>query len=539
MSIAAPSPQTPPAYEPRRRGRGEAPALAVHNLTKRFGPVTALSDAHLEVFSGEIHAVLGENGAGKSTLVKLVYGYYRPDSGTMLMHGEPRQVDSPGEGRRAGIGMVFQNFTLVPAFTVIENIALAEPERGPRLKRSELRARILELSEQYGLAVDPDARVRDLSVGERQRVEILKVLSISPQVLILDEPTSVLTPAEVQGLLEVLRRLRDDGFALILISHKLQEVFACADWVTVLRGGTVAGSGPTSDLDHDAVVRLMLGERAELAAELQVEPHEPGALAIELEGVTLRSADGRLPLDGVSLEVHEGEITGIAAVAGNGQAELANAILGVAELEAGAVRLGGRDYTHASTADRLQQGLVAVIPEDPLEQGTVPSMSVADNLLLTTRRIPGKGRFFLRSQQLRDEAEALATAAPFEMPAPQRELAGLSGGNVQRVLTARELTEHARQIVAYYPSRGLDIASARSVQRLLVAARDRGSAVLLVSEDLDELLALADRVLVMRSGQIVGGFDRGATDPIRIGGLMTGATGADDEVEAAPDELPS
>ena len=523
-------------YEPRRRGRGEAPALAVHGLTKRFGEIAALSDADLEVFSGEIHAVLGENGAGKSTLMKLVYGYYRADAGSLLLDGVPRQIESPRDARRSGIGMVFQNFTLVPAFTVLENIALAGPERGPRLNRGALRDRIQALGDQYGLSVDPDARVRDLSVGERQRVEILKVLSISPEVLILDEPTSVLTPAEVQGLLDVLRRLRDDGYALILISHKLQEVFACADWVTVLRGGRVAGSGPPSDLDHDAVVRLMLGERAAQAAEIEVEPREHGAALIELDDVTVRSADGRLPLDGVSLAVHEGEITGIAAVAGNGQAELANAILGVAELEGGAIRLGGRDYTHASTADRLQQGLVAVIPEDPLEQGAVPSMSVGDNLLLTTRRIPGKGRFFLRSKRLRQEAEALAAAAPFEMPAPQRELAGLSGGNVQRVLTARELTEHARQIVAYYPSRGLDVASARSVQRLLVAARDRGSAVLLVSEDLDELLALSDRVLVMRSGQIVGGFDRGATDPIRIGGLMTGATGAGDETDDPPTE---
>ena len=341
MSLGTPPPGVPAAYEPRRRGRGKAPALAVHNLTKRFGNVTALADAHLEVFSGEIHAVLGENGAGKSTLVKLVYGYYRPDAGHTLMHGERRQIESPGEARRAGIGMVFQNFTLVPAFTVLENIALSEPERGPRLNRSALKAKILELSEQYGLSVDPDARVRDLSVDERQRVEILKVLSISPEVLILDEPTSVLTPAEVQGLIEVLRRLRDDGYALILISHKLQEVFACADWVTVLRGGSVADSGPPSDLDQDAVVRLMLGERAEQAAELQVEPREHGAAVIELDDVTVRSADGRLPLDGVSLAVHEGEITGIAAVAGNGQAELANAILGVAELEGGASASGG------------------------------------------------------------------------------------------------------------------------------------------------------------------------------------------------------
>ena len=524
MSLAA-APAS--AFSPRRRGRGEAPALAVHGFTKRFGEITALDDAHLEVFSGEIHAVLGENGAGKSTLVKLIYGYYRPDAGRLLLHGVPREVDSPRDARRLGIGMVFQNFTLVPAFTVLENIALAEPERGPRLDRGALRGRIRALSEQYGLAVDPDAYVRDLSVGERQRAEILKVLFNSPEVLILDEPTSVLTPAEVQGLLDVLRRLRDDGYAVILISHKLQEVFACADWVTVFRGGRFAGHGPAEDFDHESVVRLMLGERAAQAAELAVEPREHGPALIELADVTVHGPDDRVSLDGVSFEVHEGEIVGIAAVAGNGQAELANAILGVSSLEAGAVRLGGRDYTAAPTSERLQQGLVAVIPEDPLAQGAVGSMSVADNLLLTTRPIPGKGRFFLRSRELRREAEAIAEAAPFEIPAPQREVAGLSGGNVQRVLTARELTEHASQVVAYYPSRGLDVASARAVQRLLVASRDRGAAVLLVSEDLDELISLADRLLVMRSGRVVGNFARGDADPIRIGGLMTDAVAAE------------
>lgn len=511
----------PQAVTPSAGDAASPAALSARALSKRFGDVLAADALDLDFYRGEVHAVLGENGAGKSTLVKMLYGYYQPDSGAIFMDGRRVSFASPADARRHGIGMVFQNFTLVPALTVLENIALVEESRSLPYNRRALRAKILSLAAAYGLVVDPDAYVRDLSVGERQRVEILKLLTSTASFIILDEPTSVLAPHEVASLLELLRSLRSGGYTVILITHKLREVFAVADRVTVLRRGRCVGSGPISAFDERTLVQLMLGERSDGIDFLDLPAGEPGDVGIELIDVTVRGRDGRTVLNNIGLQVRAGEIVGIAAVAGNGQAELADVLLGTADLLHGSVRLGGKDVTHWGTAARLRTGL-AVIPEDPLLQGAVSAMSVGENLVLTGGPVNGKRGLFLRPSRVAALAAARAARSPFPLPDMQRPLGTLSGGNAQRVIIARELREDCRYLVAYHPSRGLDVASTRAVQRMLAEARQRGCAVLLVSEDLEELQGLADRIVVIHHGQVAGSFQRNEFDALRIGHLMTG-----------------
>jgi simple sugar transport system ATP-binding protein len=500
------------------------PALSVRGLTKRFGDVLAADGLELDFYPGEVHAVLGENGAGKSTLMKMLYGYYRPDAGEVRLNGRAVQFESPSVARRHGIAMVFQNFTLVPALTVLENIALLDASRSLRLDRTALRAKIRSLGETYGLEVNPDAYVYDLSVGEQQRVEIVKLLSGDASVLIFDEPTSVLAPHEVDSLLGVLGRLRADGYTVILITHKMREVFGVADRITVLRRGRVVGGGPVGEFDEGSLVRLMLGDRADEIATDSFPPGQPGATGIALSNIAVRGADGRPALDGVSLEVRSGEVVGIAAVSGNGQAALADAILGIAPLLNGLVQLGDRDVTHWSTAARLRAGL-AVIPEDLFALGVVPTMTVRENLALTAGA-RGDGDLLLSPGRLARTAAALASESPFTLPDGGRVVGGLSGGNAQRVVIAREVRAGCRFLVAYHPTRGLDVASTRAVQAMIADARGRGCAVLLITEDLDEMQTLADRIAVIYHGRVAGEFRRDAFDAMRIGRLMTGASAA-------------
>jgi ABC-type uncharacterized transport system ATPase subunit len=502
-----------------------APSLSVRGLTKRFTDVLAADALDLDFYRGEVHAVLGENGAGKSTLMKMLYGYYHPTSGEILLDGRRVTFDSPAVARRHGIGMVFQNFTLVPALTALENIALMEPSRALRFDRAALKRRILALAATYGLEVNPDAYVRDLSVGERQRVEILKLLAGNATILILDEPTSVLAPHEVDGLLAVLARLRDDGYTVILITHKLREVFAVADRITVLRRGRVVGSGLAGGFDDHGLVQMMVGEREGALAIVDLPPNELGPAILRLTGVTVRRDDGREALHDVSLEARAGEIVGVAAVSGNGQAELAEVALGAAQLTRGRVELDGADVTRRSTADRLRAGL-AVIPEDLFAMGVVGSMSVRENLMLGPAEFDGKGRFLLRPGRLARTAGRMAEESPFALPAGGRLAGTLSGGNAQRVVITRELRDGARCLIAYHPSRGLDVMSTRSVHRMLVEARRGSCAVLLISEDLDELQALSDRIVVLYHGRIAATFTRDAFDTVRIGHVMTGADAA-------------
>jgi general nucleoside transport system ATP-binding protein len=512
----------PAAMEPAsgHAARGTMPALAATGLRKRFAEILAADDIDVAAYPGEILAVLGENGAGKSTLMKMLYGYYHPDSGSIEIDGRPVRFHSPADARAHGIGMVFQNFTLIPALTVVENIALVQPGRGLRLDRGALSKRISELSARYGLEVEPNATVRDLSVGERQRAEILKVLASGARILIMDEPTSVLAPHEVASLLEIMRQLRDDGFTILLITHKMREVFDCADRVTVLRRGKVIGGGPIGGFTADSLLKMMLGDRQGQVAQVVSAPAAPRGPGMRIEGVTTGGADGRSSLHDVSIDVRAGQIVGVAAVAGNGQAGLADVFIGIGKLRSGSVYLGDKDVTHASPAKRLEAGL-CVISEDPVSHAAVGPMSVRENLMLTRARLDGKGHV-LRPRRLLSATRGMSDESPFTLPALDRVLETLSGGNVQRVVIARELRSHCKYLLAYYPSRGLDLASARAVQRALVDLRDRGAAVLLVSEDFDELEALSDEVVVMYHGAIAGRFGRGAIEPLAIGRLMTG-----------------
>ncbi|MBI2765389.1 MAG: ATP-binding cassette domain-containing protein [Chloroflexi bacterium] len=509
---------------PTLRPRGAAPALSARGLSKRFADVVAADNIDLDAYSGEILAILGENGAGKSTLMKMLYGYYHPDAGHLEVDGHAVRFHSPAGARASGIGMVFQNFTLIPALSVVENIALVQAGRGLRLDRRRLGRRISELSDRYQLEVRPNAIVRDLSVGERQRAEILKVLASDARILIMDEPTSVLAPHEVESLLGILRRLRDDGYAILLITHKMREVFACASQVTVLRRGRVIGGGPIGDFDADSLLRMMLGERQDQTAAVESPPAGPMGPGIRLEHVSTSGTDGRSALRDVSLSVPAGQIVGVAAVAGNGQSGLADVLIGIGKLKSGAVFLGGDNVTRASPARRLESGL-CVVSEDPVAFGAVGAMSVSENFMLTRAPVDGKGRI-LRTRRLLAAAARLASRSPFPMPALGRKLETLSGGNVQRVVIVRELQSHCRFLLAYYPSRGLDVASSRAVQQMLVDLRAQGAAILLVSEDFDELRALSDEVLVLYHGEVVGTFGRSAVDPMRVGQLMTGGRAA-------------
>ena len=496
------------------------PMLAARGLCKRFADVVAADGIDLDAYPGEILAILGENGAGKSTLMKMLYGYYHADAGHLEIDGLPVKFHSPADARAHGIGMVFQNFTLIPALSVVENIALVQPGRGIRLDRRRLGEMITDLSNRYGLEVRPNAVVRDLSVGERQRAEILKVLASGARILIMDEPTSVLAPHEVDSLLDILRHLRDDGYTILLITHKMREVFACADRVTVLRRGMVVGEGVINSFSRETLLRMMLGDRQNQTAPVVSQPAPAQGPGIELKNVTTRGTDGRNALHDVSIDVPAGQIVGLAAVAGNGQAGLADVLIGLAHLHAGSVTLGATDMTGASPARRLEAGL-CVISEDPVLHGAVGPMSVGENFWLTRAPIDGKGRI-LRPRRLMGATRDVMLGSPFPMPALDRALETLSGGNVQRVVIVRELQAHCRFLLAYYPSRGLDLASSRAVQQMLVDLRDAGAAILLVSEDFDELEALSDEVVVLHHGHVVGKFGRGSIDPMRVGHLMTG-----------------
>jgi len=506
--------------KPLEAGKAAVPVLSARGLRKRFGDVVAAAGIDLDAHRGEVLAILGENGAGKSTLMKMLYGYYHADAGHLEVDGEPVRFSSPADARDYGIGMVFQNFTLIPALTVVENIALVEPGRGLTFDRKGLAARITELSNRYGLEVRPNATVRDLSVGERQRAEILKVLASGARILIMDEPTSVLAPHEVDSLLAVLRHLRGDGYAILLITHKMREVFACADRVVVLRRGVVVGGGAISEFNEEGLLQMMLGERQAGTAPVASTPATAMGPGIRLEGVTADGADGRTALRDVTIDVPAGQIVGIAAVAGNGQAGLADVLIGIAGLESGKVFFAGRDMTKASPAKRLEAGL-CVVSEDPVAHAAVGPMSVGENFMLSRAPLDGRSRL-LRPRRLVNATRAIVAGSPFPMPALNRTLETLSGGNVQRVVIVRELRPHCRFLLAYYPSRGLDMASSRAVQQMLVDLRDAGAAILLVSEDFDELQALSDEVVVLFHGSVVGSFSRGAVDPMQIGRLMTG-----------------
>jgi ABC-type uncharacterized transport system ATPase subunit len=506
---------TEPAHSHVRR-----PLLEVLALTKHFGEVKANTDVSLEVWPGEVHAIVGENGAGKSTLLKMIYGVYHPDSGQLAVDGKEAVVASPADARRLGIGMVFQDLRLVPAITVAENIALAIPE-GLTLRLGRLSERIDEASRTFGLSVNASAKVAHLSIGERQRVEILKVLMTGARLVILDEPTSVLAPQEVEALFGVVDHLRRQGFGIVIVTHKLDEVRTIADKATVLRGGrTVLSNAVPGDYTDGELIEAMVGRSV---ADLRRSPSvtEPAAEvppALLIEDVDCTSDRGHLALKQVSLTVRPGELVGVAGVAGSGQRELCEVALGLRRPLRGTVRINGQEAR--TPAGALAAG-AASIPEDPVSDSVVGRLDVTQHMVLDGRPFPAR-RMGIDWRAVRRRTDERNEALGLRIAPKHRKVSELSGGNIQRVVLTRELSVDATLVVAAYPSRGLDIANVRRTQEILLERRDAGAGVLMVSEDLDELMSIADRIVVMHDGHISGEIPVGHYDRQAIGQLMIG-----------------
>jgi simple sugar transport system ATP-binding protein len=497
-----------------------APHLAVQGVTKTFPGIVANDQVALGVRAGEVHALLGENGAGKTTLMNILYGIYQPEAGEILVRGRPVRIRSPRDAIALGIGMVPQHFLLVRRHTVAENIALATPQEGFLFPARRVEQLIRDLGGRYGLAVDPHARIWELSAGEQQRVEILKTLIRGAEILILDEPTSVLTPQEAQSLFEVLRRMKQEGHAIIFITHKLDEVAAIADRVTVLRRGRVVGTLPISEADKGTLARMMVGRDVEF--NLRRAPRAPGAPILTVETLSAQTDRGTPALRGVSFIVHEGEILGVAGVAGNGQRELVESLTGLRPVTGGSARVQGRDIANRSAREILEAG-VAHIPEDRLRLGVVPAMSVAENLVLRRYRyVPFSRGPMLNLPAVGEFARETIAEYGIATPGPDAPVRQLSGGNIQRLILGRELWGAPKLVVAAHPTSGLDVSATAQIHTLLLHRRNDGAAILLVSEDLDEVLALSDRVAVLFRGEIVGIVPAQDASAERIGLLMMG-----------------
>jgi len=503
-----------------------AAAVELTGITKRFPGVVANRDVSLRVEAGTIHAIVGENGAGKSTLMNILYGMQRPDEGTIAVDGQPVALRRPSSAIKAGIGMVHQHFMLADNLTVLENVVLkAEPRLPVVLARAAARRRILELGRTYGLTVDPDTLVEDLGVGDRQRVEILKVLHRGARVLILDEPTAVLVPQEVDDLFANLRQLAAQGLTVIFISHKLDEVLALADTITVMRGGTTVATVAPSEVTARELANLMVGR--ELPSPETQESTVTDTVELSLRAVTVAGPGGRPALDTVDLDVRRGEIVGVAGVEGNGQTELIAAVMGLVDLEGGQVHLGGDDVTAWSTRRRRERG-VACVPEDRHRDGLLLDAPLWENAALGQQTRPpfARGRFVDRAGARRRTAEIIE-AYGVRTPGPDVRAGALSGGNQQKLITGRELTAGPAVLVAAHPTRGVDVGAQAAIWEELRRARAAGLAVLLISADLDELVGLSDTLVVLYGGRVVARLDPTSTTLDDLGGHMTGASPTD------------
>ncbi len=499
-----------------------ATVVELTGITKRFPGVLANDRISLAVEPGEIHALVGENGAGKSTLMKILYGLYQPDEGSISIRGRPATLDSPRRAIELGIGMVHQHFMLIPVFSVTENVILGmEPAHTGRLDLPQARTRIRALADQYGLTLDPDAEVGTLSVGEQQRVEIIKVLYRGAEVLILDEPTAVLTPQEVDDLFANLRRLRAEGKTIVFISHILEEVLAIADRITVLRRGRTVGTLAVRDATKAQIAELMVGRP--VLMDLPITPTAPGGLRLQVDGAVVPGARGRPAVRGVSFVVRGGEILGIAGIEGNGQTELVEALVGLRALSAGHVKIMDEDVSRSGVRAIRLLGL-AHIPEDRHRRGLVLPMEIWENLILGHHMRPVFGRGpVLDRPAISRFAEERAARFDVRTPTLHTPALALSGGNQQKVVVAREFGFDPKVLIAAQPTRGLDIGATEFVRRQILEARAGGMAVVLVSAMLEEILSLADRVAVMHAGRIVAEFPRGGATPREIGLYMTGA----------------
>ena len=507
--------------------------LEAMGIVKRFPGVLANDCVDFDVSSGEIHTLLGENGAGKSTLMKVLYGMYKPEAGRILVNGEEVHFHTPLHAIQRGIGMVHQHFMLVPTFTVAENIALGLPSsRRVVLDLDRVSKRLLEVAETYGLHVDPAAKVWQLSVGEQQRVEILKVLYRGASLLILDEPTAVLTPQEVDDLFVSLRRIVDEGHAIVFISHKLHEVLSLSHRVTVLRSGRVVGTVPTSEATKEGLARLMVGRDVLLCVDRPAV--EQGNVRLTLQGIAANGDSGLPALKGIDLEVRSGEILGLAGVSGNGQKELAEVIAGIRAPSAGRVRIDNADVTGCSPAELLGRGL-SYIPEERMTDGAVRDFSVEENLILKDHhRQPYSNGLFMNFKRIASETEQLIKDFDIRTPSRNTTLKSLSGGNIQKTILARELSRTPTVAVAAQPTRGLDVSATEYVHRRLIEQRAQGTATLLISEDLDEIRNLSDRIAVIYEGEIMGVARCEDVTTEEIGLMMAGIRPRESPEQPAP-----
>ncbi|MCZ2838533.1 ABC transporter ATP-binding protein [Modestobacter sp. VKM Ac-2985] len=508
-------------------------AVELRGITKRFPGVVANKDIELRVRRGEVHAIVGENGAGKSTLMKTLYGMHRPDEGQILLDGEPASFRSPADAIAAGIGMVHQHFMLADNFTVLENVVLgSEPTKGGRLDRAAARDRIREISDSYALGLDPDSLVEDLGVGDRQRVEIAKVLYRGATTLILDEPTAVLVPQEVDELFGNLAELKREGLTVIFISHKLDEVRKVADSITVIRRGTTVGTADPRTTSAKELAEMMVGAELPVAATRESTVRE--APVLRMRGVSVTAvAGGRSVVDDVTLTVREGEVVGIAGVEGNGQAELVDAIMGLRPLAAGELRLGEEDITQWSTR-RRREGGIGFVPEDRHRQGMLLDAPLWENRVLGHQtRPPAVKGFFIDRRAARADTARIMREYDVRAPGPDTAAVALSGGNQQKLIVGREMSAHPRLLVAAHPTRGVDVGAQAGIWELLKDARAEGMGILLVSADLDELISLSDTLHVMLRGALVATLDPRRVTPEELGGHMTGAARGDDSVGAA------
>lgn len=495
--------------------------LEMRGITKRFPGVLANDNVNVEIKAGEVLALLGENGAGKTTLMSILYGLYQPDDGEILINGRPVEITSPRKAMELGIGMVHQHFMLVPTLTVAENIALGSPPRkGILIDLDKVRRDIKEISRTYGLGVSADAYVWQLSVGEQQRVEIIKALYLGASLLILDEPTAVLTPQEAGELIALLKNMAKEGRPIVFISHKLNEVMAVSDRVTVLRDGRVVATIRAAETNSKELARMMVGRELNIQKNTSKTP--AGETVLSLKEIWATGDKGTSALKGLSLELKSGEILGIAGVSGNGQKELAEVISGLRKVDKGIIMLKGQDITNQEPAKIIQLGL-GFIPEDRLHVGTVPSFTIWENLILKDHTRPPYARgIFLQNKGIRKQASSLVENYGIKTPTLDTPTGRLSGGNIQRLILAREISRRPSVLIAAYPTRGLDVGATEYVHKKLIEARDGGMGVLLISEDLEEIINLSDRIAVIYEGQIMQVLRAAEADEKTLGLLMAG-----------------
>ncbi len=495
--------------------------LEAKEITKQFPGVLANDHVNFDLRQGEIHALLGENGAGKTTLMNILYGLYHPDSGEVLVNGKPAIIHSPKDSINLGIGMVHQHFMLIPVFSVAENIMLGdETVHNGVLDRKAVADKVRELSHHYGLDVDPYAKVGELSVGAQQRVEIVKALYRDARILILDEPTAVLTPQEADDLFRIMRELTKRGVSIIFITHKLKEVLAVADRITAMRGGRVVGSTTPKETNEAKLASMMVGR--EVILTVRKEAAKPGKETLHVEDLHVEDDRGLEAVRGISFDVRAGEILGVAGVQGNGQTELAEALTGLRPIKSGKVILAGKDVSGKSPRPITEAGM-GNIPEDRQRHGLVLSYSVADNMVLCSYYLPPFAQGPILQQQAVDaNARELIKEYDVRTPSPYVPAGKLSGGNQQKVIVARELSRPVKLLLASQPTRGLDVGSIEYIHKEIVAMRDRGVGVLLISAELDEIMSLSDRIAVMFQGQIMDVLDAKQADKESLGLLMAG-----------------